>query len=97
MFLQNIALANHATSFNVVLHPFAIEFKPTQQALLIVGDVHGRVANFFSLSPPFKYHIKSLFFYLLLTGIFIYGSCLTGYWVLLAFFQNAIVARVPEL
>jgi hypothetical protein len=38
--LQGIALVNHATSFDVVLHPFAIEFRPTQQDLLVVCDVH---------------------------------------------------------
>jgi hypothetical protein len=38
--LQGIALVNHATSFDVVLHPFAIELRPTPQDLLVVCDVH---------------------------------------------------------
>jgi hypothetical protein len=40
LFLQGIALAKHATSFDVILHPFAVEFKLIQQALLVVGDIH---------------------------------------------------------
>jgi len=35
-----IALANHATSFDVILYPFAVEFILIQQTLLAVGDIH---------------------------------------------------------
>jgi len=40
LLLQGIALANHATSFDVILHSFAVEFILIQQALLAVGDIH---------------------------------------------------------
>jgi hypothetical protein len=64
-FLQGITLANHAVSFNVVLYPFAVKFKPTQQALLVAGNVHGQVAvgllRYF-LSSPYRYDIDDSFF-----------------------------------
>jgi len=65
LFLQGITLANHAVSFDVVLYPFAVEFKPTQQALLVAGDVHGQVAVgllWSFLSSPYKYDIDDSFF-----------------------------------
>jgi hypothetical protein len=42
LLLQDIALANHAIFFDVVMHPFTVEFEP-KQALWVVADVHGRV------------------------------------------------------
>jgi hypothetical protein len=44
LLFQSIALANYATSFYVVLHPYAIKFEPYQQNILIVGNVYGGVA-----------------------------------------------------
>lgn len=43
MLLQDIALTNHAIFFDVVMHPFTVEFEP-KQALWVVADVHGRVS-----------------------------------------------------
>ncbi|KAL3611470.1 hypothetical protein D5086_002490, partial [Populus alba] len=40
LLLQDIALANYAAFFDVVLYSFAVEFEPTQQALWVVADVH---------------------------------------------------------
>jgi len=40
IFFRGIALATHATSFNVVMHSLAIGFGPSQQGLLVVGIVY---------------------------------------------------------
>ena len=39
-FFRGIALATHATSFNVVMHSLAIGFGSSQQGLLVVGIVY---------------------------------------------------------
>jgi hypothetical protein len=74
LLLQGIAQANHATSFNVVLHHFTVKFKPAQQALLVVDDIHSRVTmdlKRYFLSSLYRYDIdNSLFIYLLLTSVF---------------------------
>jgi hypothetical protein len=74
LLLPDIALANHATFFDIILHPFAVEFKTTRQALLVVGDVHSQMAMGLQqsfLSSSYVYDINGSSFYLLLTSVFL--------------------------
>jgi hypothetical protein len=58
LLLQSIALVNHAASFDVFLHPFAMKFELTQQALLVVA-----------MSTVELRQVSSNLFFLLLIGM----------------------------
>jgi hypothetical protein len=43
-FFLGVALATHVSSLNVAMHPFVAGFEPSQQLLLVVGNVYGEMS-----------------------------------------------------
>jgi hypothetical protein len=63
-FFSGRCSSNLYGSLNVIMQLFVVEFKPSQQALLVVGNVHNRMIVSLQrclLSSPSEYDISGSF------------------------------------